>query len=175
MNRVMQDLMRLGAISLDDLTEARLLIQTAIVRLACTRATDEEIAAIGANIESTAEATRLGRHDERLRHVNEFYRLLALSTRNEILTMFVDAASEILMRFLRAIPEGRPMSTLIEARRRFYVHFKARDADLAARELEKHLTDVHSILTRAYGPAVPRRTGPRSDDGLRRPLARRRT
>ena len=114
----MQDLMRLGAISLDDLTEARLLIQTAIVRLACTRATDEEIAAIGANIESTAEATRLGRHDERLRHVNEFYRLLALSTRNEILTMFVDAASEIFAAIPRAIPEGRPISTLIEARRR---------------------------------------------------------
>jgi GntR family transcriptional regulator, transcriptional repressor for pyruvate dehydrogenase complex len=175
MNRVMQDLMRLGAISLDDLTEARLLIQTAIVRLACTRATDEEIAAVGANIESTAEATRLGHHDERLRHVNEFYRLLALSTRNEILTMFVDAISEILMRFLRAIPEGRPMSSLIEARRRFYVHFKARNADLAARELEKHLTDVHSILTRAYGPAMPRRMAPRSDESLQRPVTRRRT
>jgi len=150
MNRVMQDLVRLGAISLEDLTEARLLIQTAVVRLACERATDADIAAIGVNIEHTAEATRLGRHDERLRHVNEFYRLLALSTRNEILTMLVDALTEILMRFLRAIVGGAPMRGLIEARRRFFVHFKARDADQAARELEKHLVQVHALLTQAY-------------------------
>jgi GntR family transcriptional repressor for pyruvate dehydrogenase complex len=158
MNRVMQDLVHLGAISLDDLTEARLLIQTAVVRLACARATDEDIAAIGANIEHTAEATRLGRHDERLRHVNDFYRMLALATRNEILTMLVDALTEILMRFLRAISGGNPMRDLIESRRRFYVHFRVRDADKAARELEKHLTKVHALLTRAYGPpAQPKR------------------
>jgi DNA-binding FadR family transcriptional regulator len=174
MNRVMQDLMRLGAISLDDLTEARLLIQTAIVRLACKRATDEDIAAIGANIESTAETTRRGRHDERLRHVNEFYRLLALSTRNEILTMLVDAVTEILMRFLRAIPDGSPMRNLIEARRRFYEHFRVRNADLAAAELEKHLTEVHLILTRAYGPAA-RTTRARPVGVPAKPVARRRT
>jgi GntR family transcriptional repressor for pyruvate dehydrogenase complex len=174
MTRVMQDLMRLGAISLDDLTEARLLIQTAVVRLACKRATDEDIAAIGANIEDTAEATRLGRHDERLRHVNEFYRLLALSTRNEILTMFVDAVTDILMRFLRAIPEGSPMRNLIEARQRFYAHFRLRNADLAAQELEQHLTDVHSILTHAYGPAA-RTTEARPGRIQSKPVARRRT
>jgi GntR family transcriptional repressor for pyruvate dehydrogenase complex len=162
MNRVMQDLVHLGAISLDDLTEARLLIQTAVVRLACERATDEDIAAIGVNIENTAEATRLERHDERLRYVNEFYRLLALSTRNEILTMLVDALTEILMRFLRAIVGGAPMRNLIEARRRFYAHFKVRDADKAARELEKHLVEVHALLTHAYGSPSRRKANGRS-------------
>lgn len=177
MNRVIQDLMRLGAISLDDLTEVRQVIQTAVVRLACERATDEEIAAIGVNIENTAEATRLGRHDERIRYVNEFYRLLALSTRNEILTMFVDSATEILMRFLRAIPEGRPMGTLIDARRRFYKYFRVRDADRAAREMEKHLTEVHGILTRAYpGAARQAKMGTMASAGLpSRPMVRRRT
>jgi GntR family transcriptional regulator, transcriptional repressor for pyruvate dehydrogenase complex len=177
MNRVIQDLMRLGAISLDDLTEVRQVIQTAVVRLACERATDEEIAAIGANIENTAEATRQGRLDERMRYVNEFYRLLALATRNEIFTMFVDSATEILMRFLRAIPEGRPMGNLIEARRRFYKHFKVRNADLAAREMEKHLTEVHGILAHAY-PAAARRakTGALATANVpSRPIARHRT
>jgi DNA-binding FadR family transcriptional regulator len=170
MNRVMQDLLRLGAISVDDLTEARLLIQSAVVRLACERATEKDIAAIGANIEHTAEATRLGRHDERLRYVNEFYRLLALATRNEILTMLVDALTEILMRFLRSITKGEPMRNLIEARRRFFAHFKARDAEQAARELEKHLVQVHAVLTGAHG-ALSRRKANAGSKASRRTAA----
>ena len=47
MTRVIQDLVHLGAISLGDLTEARLLIQSGVVRLACERATDADIEAIG--------------------------------------------------------------------------------------------------------------------------------
>ncbi len=92
MTRVIQDLVHLGAISLGDLTEARLLIQSGVVRLACARATDADIEAIGRNIERTAEMSRLGHGEERRDAIAEFYRLLALATHNEILKILVDLA-----------------------------------------------------------------------------------
>jgi GntR family transcriptional repressor for pyruvate dehydrogenase complex len=150
MTRVMQDLVHLGGISLDDLTEARLLIQTVVVRLACERATDADIEAIGKNIDQMEEMIRLGRHEDRLRYVTEFYRLLALATRNEILTILVDSLTDILLRFLRGITGGAPNPGLVESRRRFFRYLKARNAEKATRELETHLTDLHERLNRSY-------------------------
>jgi len=150
MTRVIQDLVHVGAISLDDLTEARLLIQSGVVRLACERATDADIEAIGKNIDHMEEMTRLGRHEDRIRYVTEFYRLLALATRNEILTILVDSLTDILLRFLRGIARGAPKPGLVESRRRFFRHLKARNAEKATRELETHLTDLHELLNRSY-------------------------
>ncbi len=160
LTRVMQDLVHLGAISLADLTEARLLIQSGIVRLACERATEEDIAAIGHNIDTLEEATRLGRHDERRAAITAFYRLLALATRNEILTILVDAIAAILLRFLQQVTDELP--GLIASRRRFFRHLQARDADRATRELEDHLAKLHGLLAATYPSArVPARLAQR--------------
>ena len=168
MTRVIEDLLHLGAISLDDLTEARLLIQTGVVRLACERATDADIEAIGRNIDHTEEMTRLGRHEERIRYVTEFYRLLALATRNEILTILVDSLTDILLRFLRGIAGGVPKPGLVESRRRFFRHLKARNAEKATRELETHLIDLHKLLNRSY-------RSPRREDASERTVKRARS
>lgn len=149
MTRVMQDLVHLGAISLGDLTEARLLIQSGVVRLACERATDADIEAIGCNIEHTAEMSRLGRGEERRQAIAEFYRLLALATHNEILKILVDSITDILVRFLRGVSEDVELPGLIAHRRRFFRHLEARDATGATREMEQHLNKLHRLLTRS--------------------------
>jgi DNA-binding FadR family transcriptional regulator len=146
MTRVIQDLVHLGAISLGDLTEARLLIQSGVVRLACTRATQADIEAIGRNIERTAEMSRLGLAEERRAAIAEFYRLLGLATRNEILKILVDSLTDILVRFLRGVSESTELPGLIAHRRRFLKHLQARDAAAATREMERHLNKLHRIL-----------------------------
>lgn len=158
LTRVMQDLVHLGAISLGDLTEARLLIQSGIVRLACERASAEDLEAIRRNIDATEEASRLGRHDERRNRIIEFYRLLALATHNEILTLLVDAITAILLRFLREVSDELP--GLIAHRRRFFRYLEARDADKATRELENHLAKLHRLLAATFPsrPVVHRRS-----------------
>jgi DNA-binding FadR family transcriptional regulator len=152
MRRVIQDLMHLGAISLDDLTEARVLVQSGVVRLACARATKADIDAIAENIDRTEEMTKAGRHDERLRYVTQFYRLLALATRNEVLTIMVDSLTDILLRFLRGMAGGAPQPGLVESRRRFFRHLQARDSEKASKELESHLTKLHKLLIQHYRP-----------------------
>jgi DNA-binding FadR family transcriptional regulator len=123
-----------------------LLIQSGMVRLACERATAADIEAIGRNIDRTEEMSRLGRGDERRAAIAEFYRLLALATRNEILTILVDGITEILMRFLSRLSEDIELPGLIAHRRRFFRHLKARNADKATRELETHLSKLHRLL-----------------------------
>ena len=146
MTRVIQDLVHLGAISLGDLTEARLLIQSGVVRLACARATDADIEAIGHNIERTAEMSRLGHGEERRAAIAEFYRLLALATHNEILKILVNSLTDILVRFLRGVSEGTELPGLVAHRRRFLKHLQARDAAAATREMETHLNKLHRLL-----------------------------
>lgn len=144
MTRVIQDLVHLGAISLGDLTEARLLIQSGVVRLACARATEEDIAAIARNIERTAE--RLANGEERRAAIAEFYRLLALATHNEILKILVDSLTDILVRFLRGVSADTELPGLIAHRRRFLKHLRARDAARASREMDRHLNELHRLL-----------------------------
>jgi GntR family transcriptional repressor for pyruvate dehydrogenase complex len=170
MKRLLQDLVHLGAISITDLTEARLLILKDVVQLACARATEADFKLLQRNIENTAEMLRLGRVEERTRYVIEFYRLLALSTGNEILTMLVDSLSEILMRLLRAIPDRRSQGApgLIESRLRLLAHIKARDTVNAVREVESRLMELHKLLIRAYTGKALNSTKPRAGRSTRR-------
>jgi len=149
MTRVIQDLMHLGAISLADLTEARQLIQSGVVRLACARATEADIEAIARNVERTAETSRRGQGEERRAAIAEFYRLLALATRNEALKILVDSITDILVRFLRGISEDVELPGLVAHRRRFLRHLRARDSAKAAREMEAHLDKLHELLARS--------------------------
>lgn len=149
MTRVMQDLVHLGAISLGDITEARLLIQSGVVRLACERATESDIDALARNIDRTAEMSRLGHGDERRIAIAEFYRLLALATRNEILKILVDSITDILVRFLRGVSEDLELPGLIAHRRRFLQHLRARDSAKATKEMETHLNKLHKLLVRS--------------------------
>jgi tripartite-type tricarboxylate transporter receptor subunit TctC/DNA-binding FadR family transcriptional regulator len=163
MTRVMQDLMHLGAISLGDLTEARLLIQSGVVRLACQRATEDDIDALSQNIELTARMSQLGQGEERRAAIADFYRLLALATCNKVLKILVDSITDTLVRFLRGISEDVELPGLIAHRRRFVRYLRARDVEGAVPEMELHLNKLHRLLDRSrqqkVGPiSWPKRT-----------------
>jgi DNA-binding FadR family transcriptional regulator len=153
--QVVQDMMHLGSISMDELTEARLHIQDAVVRLACERATRADLAALAANIDATEEATRSGDYIARIECSREFYRLLAAASHNAALCLIVDSLTDILMGYLRArVSAGaRTKRDLIQARRRFLALLSSRDADAAVREMRAHLRSVHRLLTVDGGEA----------------------
>jgi GntR family transcriptional regulator, transcriptional repressor for pyruvate dehydrogenase complex len=149
MTQVVQDLIHVGSISLDELTEARLHIQHVVVRLACERATAADLEALGRNVERTEQATVAGNYLARIECSREFYRLLAAATHNAALCLIVDSLTEILMNYLRArVAAGvRTDPDLVKTRRRFLRLLGARDADGAAREMHRHLQSVHRLLT----------------------------
>jgi GntR family transcriptional repressor for pyruvate dehydrogenase complex len=143
---VMTDLMNLGSISLEELTEARVFILEFVVYLACQRATDEDFDALEENINRTEDLTSHGLFNERLEATAEFYKLLAKTTRNRVVSMIVDALTDILRQFVKTGASSKTLDGLIEARRRILKRLRARQPDKAAQELTKQLTALHHLL-----------------------------
>ena len=149
MTQVLQDLMHLGSISLDELTEARLHILEVVVGLACDRATKADLQALRDNVDMTERVTVAGDYLARLDCSQEFYRLLSVATKNQALCVLVESLTEVLMKYLRAsVAAGaRVHRDLIPTRRHFLDLVAARDTENAIREMRKHLQAVHRLLT----------------------------
>lgn len=139
----LSDLYHLGAISPQQLTEARLWMNDIVVRVACERATEEDFAALDANVQAAAQAQEAGRFDERQRLHREFHVLLARSTRNPILAITMEGIMAVFGRFIAQIgPSDNPW--IPASRKRFMKHLRERDAEAAVQEMAKHLKRLHS-------------------------------
>jgi len=156
------DMVHLGRISLADLTEGRVIIQDAVVRLACERATEADFQVLEASIDRTEAYTRAGRDVERRLQVVRFYRLLAQATRNEVMVILVDALTDIVLTILARDGVG-PKPDTVRVLREIVRRLRARDADEAASLMTRHLQTLHGHLFRAAVKrarsqvAVPRR------------------
>ena len=135
----LQDLMFLGRVSLHSLTEARVLINGLVIRLACERATEEDFKAIEDNIDYIERTEDL---EHRAEVSMLFFRLIARATRNEVLTMLVDSLGDI-VRFV-IDKKGRVVRPeLVAVRRRILKALRARDAKAAAKAMDDYLAVVH--------------------------------
>ncbi|MBL8376808.1 MAG: FadR family transcriptional regulator [Burkholderiales bacterium] len=156
MDQVVADMLSLGSITVESLTEARLHIQDLVVRLACERAMRADFQALEANIDRTEMVTKSGDFLARVECSREFYTLLAAATRNPVMSMVVASLTTVLMRFVydRVAAGGKPQPRLVEKRRQFLDALKARDAVLATDLMKSHLASVHRLLkdTPGVGP-----------------------
>jgi DNA-binding FadR family transcriptional regulator len=132
------DMYKLGGLTPDQLTEARILVETAIVRAACANATAEDIAALRANLAQAVAFDREGQVGERVAANLEFHRLVARATHNPLLVTLMEAILDVMHTFVRSIgPYEAP--PIFASRRRFIGHLAARDAEAAAQEMEDSL------------------------------------
>lgn len=165
MRQSLQDVVSVGRISLNDLTEARVLIQEVIVRLACARATQADFAALEADIDRTEELTREGRLRGRLDYSINFYKVLAQTTKNRVMILTIDALTYILRTVISELGP-HPRLDLVDSRRKFLRHLRARDAEAAVAEMTDHLTKLHQHLVREQQRAERRWIEPRRRVGL---------
>lgn len=145
--QAVNDLLELGSVSLDDLTELRLHLLDAVVRLACERATADDIAALERVVRDTLDACDERAEPRRLASSLEFYRLLAAATHNRAFSMVVESISEPVVRLLGTI--HYPPDALAQARHRFMEHFRQRNADAACKELNQLLVALRDHAKRA--------------------------
>jgi DNA-binding FadR family transcriptional regulator len=148
MDGVVRDMLSLGSISLEQITEARVHIQDLVVRLACERATPADLDALETNVERTQAMTQEGRYLDRVECSREFYRLLAAAAHNPLLAAIVHSVTETVMQFVyaRVAAGGKPQPRLVEKRRAFVAALRARDATEATRLMRGHLASVHRML-----------------------------
>jgi len=143
--QAVRDMVAIGQVPTDNVTEARIELTCVAIRLACQRATAEELDAIEADIDHHAALFKAGRGSRNTRALTEFYRLLAKATHNEVIVMLIDALSEIVRTLLARI-DPQPMPSIIAVRRKVLKHVRAGEADKACAVMTAHLRNLNRYL-----------------------------
>jgi DNA-binding FadR family transcriptional regulator len=136
-----RNLYQLGSVSLDELTEARLWLASTVVRIACARATDKDLAGLTANVDEAERLFAAGRYDDKIDVHIEFHNLLARSTRNKVMAMLMGAVMEVMRDFAHAAG-GERTDLTIKARRRLLDALSRRDAEAAVAAMTDHLESL---------------------------------
>jgi GntR family transcriptional regulator, transcriptional repressor for pyruvate dehydrogenase complex len=138
-----RDMYQLGAIAPEHLTEARVMIESIAVRVACERATSRDIAALNANIAAAAKAAagKTGFYNQAAIHL-DFHRILARATKNPVMVIVMESLLDVMQHFIRAIGQTRN-PWVLPSRRRFMKHFAAHDSDGAVAEMKQHLEGLN--------------------------------
>ena len=141
--RSLSDALLLSTFSLADLTEVRHWLGLVITRLACERATGDDLQRLEENVERAEALTRAGEWERRSLVNHEFLDLLAAATANPVLEIFQHSVTEVIREIVSAIGPI-PGDELVQSRVRLLAHLRARDAEAAAAEMDRHLEWVHA-------------------------------
>ena len=138
-----QDMFSLGAVTTEEITLARISIESAIIRTACEVYTATDLNNLRENLELAAEATRRDDFFARADAHLEFHMILARATRNPILIVVMEALIGIMRQFVHSIGSQQISDYVLPSRKRFLQHFEARDAEAAVKEMERHLKRIN--------------------------------
>lgn len=143
--QTVQDMVSLEQASIESVTEARIEITCVAIRLACARATEEELDAIQQDIDIHTDLFRVGQGSRNTQSVIQFYRLIAQATHNPLIVMMVDALSEV-YRALLARLDPRPNKDIMVVRQRVLDLMRRRDPQGASQAMTEHLRQVSAYL-----------------------------
>ncbi|MGI4903307.1 MAG: FadR/GntR family transcriptional regulator [Janthinobacterium lividum] len=134
----MSDLLRLGNVSIAELFEARVWIQSALASAACTRATDADIKALRENVVLGEMHHAAGRAAERISANIEFHNILANATHNSVAVMVIRGLTDGLRNLIRQVGSD-PAPTLFKDRRALLAALEARDEKAAGKAMARLL------------------------------------
>lgn len=137
------DMFTLGAVTPRQITEARIWVESTIVRAACERRTAADLKLLNANIADAEKAIQQNNFAMRAETHLEFHLILGRMARNPIMESMMEALIGIMRRFIVRIGPQDGTDYVLASRRRFMRHLEARDADAAVGEMERHLKRVN--------------------------------
>ena len=143
-----------------DLQNARRLIYCMLVRLACEQATEEDFAAIEANIAALEQAAQSEDAEQRVALGLAFFRLVARAAHSDVLLAVAESLSTLLRQVLRAAgPSLRFRSEVVPARRRILACLRARDVAGAESEMADYFRETSHLERGAAATAQPEGRG----------------
>ena len=153
--RSLSDLMRLGNVTIKDLTEARLGIEKTIIDIAINKADDRDFKLLERNIEETEILISKGLRP-RQNNIN-FHLLLARSTKNPVFEIISQSVMDIVSYFLQeVVPDMNYIEGIMVYHRDILDALKKRKAAKARAKLEEHLLVVNTKLMELF-EASPKR------------------
>jgi GntR family transcriptional repressor for pyruvate dehydrogenase complex len=150
----LMDMYHLGAIAPSQLTEARIWLESVVVREACARATASDLSSLNQNIADAGDAHAKGDYQNRASIHLEFHRILTRMTGNPIMVTVMSGVLDVLRQYVDRIGDY-DNAFVLTSRRRFMRRFVAGDADGAAAKMEASLRRLQkSYLSKADHPRV---------------------
>ena len=133
-------MLRLGKTSHRELTEARLLIEPPIARLAAQRATQSDIEAMEAQIEGQMNAIR-GNADSR-KYDLQFHRIMGECAKNLPLNILMNSLTDLMVEALSSITISKEMrSHGVEFHRLVLDAIRRKDQDKAFKLMQQHILE----------------------------------
>jgi GntR family transcriptional repressor for pyruvate dehydrogenase complex len=148
--RSLSMLLRLGKTTHRELTEARLLIEPPIARLAARRATQSDVEAMGELIEHHAEAIR--RNEDPRRYDLQFHRIMAKCAKNLPLTILMNSLADLMVEALSGVNIPRETrARTVEFHRLVFEAISRKDENRAFKLMQQHIGDVQRRLKKPWG------------------------
>ena len=151
-----KDMVSLGGVTTEQITEARIHFESAIIRVACERHTPADVKKLHANLAVATEAMRRKDFFARAEAHLEFHILLAQAARNPIMEAVMQALIDVMRQFIHTLGAQQINEYILPSRRRFMVHFEARNGDAACAEMERHLRRVNRNYLERLGKHAAR-------------------
>lgn len=138
------DALQVSDFSLADVTQTLLGMSSMAAEAACLRMTEEDLAAMDANLETAAAMTEAGQWEEKMRVHLEFHDLLAQASGNAILVLMMRTLLEVVGRLVIQVGPTQD-DTILRARRRLLKALHERDAAAATKELKSYFDHLHKM------------------------------
>lgn len=137
--RSLNDMIVLGRMPLADLMVVRRSLLLLAIDLVVERGTEEDFAALDANIEEMAAAIAIGDPLVTIEPIMRFNRLLGKSSHNPVLELVIDTVSAIMVDILHKLSLPTAID-MVSPRRAVVTHLRARNAEAAKEAMVGHLS-----------------------------------
>lgn len=140
-------MLRLGATSIHHLTEARVLLEPDLARMAARRATKEDIKNLGALIAAQERALEThGPHHYDL----QFHRLVAAASKNPVLTLVMGSVADLIVEAISSLRLTLDVRRHVSVfHRQVFLAIKERDEEKAHDLMFRHVVHVQRQLGEA--------------------------
>ena len=136
--QTMSDMMMMSALTPEDIVEARLVVELGTVTLACSRATDEDIARLRELAEQSAQAIAAKTYTREISW--DFHALVAEAAHNTAIEGLTSSfRSSLSMHPIRTREGARAHALTVDEHARIFEAIERRDGETARREMATHL------------------------------------
>jgi GntR family transcriptional repressor for pyruvate dehydrogenase complex len=155
----MEFLILLDGISMEELMDARLIVEPELAARAAARATREQIAALRESLGRMKECE--GRHDDLIEEDLRFHRTIFQMAENRVCSVMFSIVHQSLHKLMEITSQMVDLEHTVKLHSRIYTAIRKQDPTEARSRMFAHLTDARGLLLRSREAQVNARLGDR--------------
>ncbi len=156
LSKSISGLMNVGSLTLQEIKEARIAIESIILEAGIRRFTKDQLAALESNINDCEKFYRNRKKDEYPKFSDEqlgkFHVLIAETSKNRLFKYFVTSLLDLYVnQIIRYIPDSVEYSKHLKQHRDIYEAIKAKDLKRAKKAIEQHMQSSTEYVEKTMG------------------------